>query len=88
MPVLLPQAVNRRQVIEFLKSRGIQTSIHYPPVHLFSIYHTTAGANQSGLPITEEVARRELTLPLYPGMTEEDVALVVDILEEALESLK
>jgi dTDP-4-amino-4,6-dideoxygalactose transaminase len=88
MPVLLPQEVNRRQVIEFLKSRGIQTSIHYPPIHLFSIYQTTTGQNKAGLPITEEVARRELTLPLYPGMSGEDVALVVDTLEEALESVK
>ncbi len=85
LPVLLPAAANRKQVMEFLKSRGIQTSIHYPPIHLFSIYQTFSSQNKRSLPVTEEVGRRELTLPLYPAMTPDDVALVVTTLREALE---
>lgn len=88
LPVLLPQDVDRRQIIEFLKSRGIQTSIHYPPVHRFSIYQSDSPQNNLALPITEEVGQRELTLPLYPAMTNEKVALVVDALGEALEFCK
>ncbi len=88
LPVLLPSAINRRQVMEFLKSRGIQTSIHYPAVHLFSIYRNFTHPNRFSLPISEEVARRELTLPLYPAMTVEDVSLVVNTLGEALDCLE
>ncbi|MFN7036671.1 MAG: DegT/DnrJ/EryC1/StrS family aminotransferase [Bellilinea sp.] len=66
----------------------IQTSIHYPPVHLFSIYQSNISQNKLALPITEEVARRELTLPLYPAMTAEDIALVVNTLGEALDYQK
>ncbi|GAP11696.1 predicted pyridoxal phosphate-dependent enzyme [Bellilinea caldifistulae] len=88
LPILLPQAANRRKIIEFLKSRGIQTSIHYPPVHQFSIYQPDTRPNNPALPITEEVGQRELTLPLYPAMTGEDVALVVNTLGEALEAFK
>jgi dTDP-4-amino-4,6-dideoxygalactose transaminase len=58
-----------------LKQAGIQTSLHYPPIHLFTYYQQN-GAYAS-LELTEALAGRELTLPLFPGMNEEDVNLVV-----------
>lgn len=82
LPVLLDEGIDRGRFIEAMKARGIQTSIHYPPVHQFTLYraHTPAQA----LPITERVGAREVTLPLYPGMAPEDVALVASAVEEAL----
>lgn len=86
-PILLPAEINRRQVMEMLKARGIQTSIHYPPIHLFSIYNSGDKKVSHSLPLTEEACRRELTLPLFPGMKEEDVSFVVSALKEALEGI-
>jgi dTDP-4-amino-4,6-dideoxygalactose transaminase len=75
LPALLPPSAERGRVMEHLKAQGIQTSIHYPPVHAFTAYRSTT--NGAVLPLTEDIARREITLPLYPMMKEEDVISVV-----------
>ncbi len=72
-PILLKHADCRPQFMSALKSHGIQTSIHYPPVHLFSYYRRTFGFRAGMLPNTEMAASREVTLPLYPGMEIEDI---------------
>jgi len=82
MPVLLPDHVDKTSFMEFLKSRGIQTSIHYPPSHQFRIYMENGKAND--LPRTENIASREVTLPLYPGLTDENVAFVAEAVRDAL----
>jgi dTDP-4-amino-4,6-dideoxygalactose transaminase len=77
MPVLLPKEAHRLEFMEGMKAEGVQTSIHYPPVHTFSAY---AGGNLHGpgdLKVTEQAAGREVTLPLYPGLADSDVTLVV-----------
>jgi dTDP-4-amino-4,6-dideoxygalactose transaminase len=78
MPIILPEGTNRSAVMERLKDEGIQTSIHYPPIHLFSYYQQQYGIHT--LNITENMAKRELTLPLFPGMEIGDVNYVVNTL--------
>ena len=82
MPVLLPAAIDRQTVIDWLRKRGIQTTVHYPPVHSLTFYNDL----QPGLhlPRTEEFARRELTLPLHPRMMMSTVEFVVNSLAGAL----
>ena len=81
-PVLLPERANRKTFIDAMRAARIQTSIHYPPIHRFSYYRSRYP--DVSLPITEEVAGREVTLPLYPGMTDEMVAWVIDAARQAL----
>ena len=81
-PVLLPQGVDRRAFIDKLRGAGIQTSIHYPPIHQFSHYKKLFP--DVSLPQTEAVASREVTLPLYPSMKDEDVELVVSAVKKAI----
>lgn len=76
MPVLLPRGTDRKLFMDQMKAQGIQTSIHYPPIHEFSAYKRAIGHGDPALPFTEEIARREVTLPLYPSMTDEDVKTV------------
>jgi len=83
-PVLVPDGVDRKKFIEVIKLGGIQTSIHYPPVHRFSYYRQRYP--DISLPLTEGVAKREVTLPLYPGMTDEQVNLVIGAVWKALET--
>jgi len=83
-PLLLDADINRDKLVEWLKVRGIQTSIHYPPIHLFDFYRRTFGFKEGLLPITEDVAKRELTLPLYPSMRAQDVQYVCDSIAEYL----
>ena len=79
-PVLLPEGVDREAFREKMKADGIQTSFHYPPVHQFKIYRNEG----EELRITENVARRQVTLPLFPGMTDEQQDLVIESVVRAL----
>ena len=70
----------RRRPPRARTTRGIQTSLHYPPAHRFSIY--ADGALE--LPLTEAYAAHAVTLPLFATMTDAQQDLVVDALAEAL----
>ena len=74
----LPQT--RDAVREHLHGRGIQTSIHYPPVHRFSIYRNTGVS----LPQTEAAADSEISLPMHGNLKTEEVDRVVDTLKEGI----
>lgn len=82
MPVLLPGRIDRSSFMESMKSQGIQTSIHYPPIHTFTAYNS--GKDKYFLPQTEDIASREVTLPLYPAMSDEDVFSVAEAISQAL----
>ena len=82
LPVLLPKGADRPLVADRMRKEGIQTSMHYPPIHRFSWYQSRFPA--VCLPKTEEFCRRELTLPLHPKMEEGDVEAVTGALAEAL----
>ena len=75
--VLLPEGTDRDQVRSGLAERGIQTSVHYPPIHGFSAYRSKPSR---ALPETDAVAARLLTLPLYGGLADEQVDAVVECL--------
>lgn len=85
LPVLLPEGCDRDAVRARLHGRGIQTSVHYPPAHLTAYYREALGTGPGLLPVTEAFAARALTLPLFPAMTEETVALVVRELASVLD---
>lgn len=82
MPVLLPAFVNRQNVIDYLRVAGIQTTIHYPPVHLLSLYRQLYP--NLHLPRTEVFAERELTLPLHPRINSSMLEMIVARLAEAV----
>lgn len=84
MPILLPAGTDRTAFMEQMKARGVQTSIHYPPIHKFSAYRNMNTQMPANLGVTEEVATREVTLPLYPALTEADVELVTRSVLESL----
>lgn len=77
-PVLLDEGIDRLAVIESLKQKGIQSSIHYPSFKEFTAYREQL--SRYSTPVADEISRRELTLPLYPTMGDEAVDLVVDAL--------
>jgi dTDP-4-amino-4,6-dideoxygalactose transaminase len=82
MPVLLPAETDRQTVIDGLRKRGVQTTVHYPPVHRLTFYNDVCP--NCHLARTEDFARRELTLPLHPQMSPAIVELVVNSLAESL----
>jgi dTDP-4-amino-4,6-dideoxygalactose transaminase len=82
MPILLPYGTNRSNFMDGMKSQGIQTSIHYPPIHMFTAY--SQSGDKYSLPNTVDAAGREITLPLYPTMSDDDIVTVVKAVECAL----
>lgn len=82
LPVLLPERTDRDYVIESLKLKGIQSSIHYPSFWSFSGYD--GWFSIADAPLAAEICKRELTLPLFPTMTDEEVDYVTTSLLEAL----
>jgi dTDP-4-amino-4,6-dideoxygalactose transaminase len=73
--VLLPEGTDRSAVRSTLEERGIQTSVHYPPIHTFTAYRS---ASRRPLPRTDAVAERLLTLPLFGGLSDEQVEAVIE----------
>jgi dTDP-4-amino-4,6-dideoxygalactose transaminase len=76
MTILLKNsnAENRNLVRTKLAEFGIQTSVHYPAVHRFSIYNE----NFTDLPLTDYVSENIVTLPMYSKLTLEDVDFIVN----------
>lgn len=87
-PILLPPACDRSRFMDEMKRRGIQTSVHYPPVHRFHYYQQHFQQALSSLPLTEEVGRREVTLPLHTLMTVDDVDFVCHGVGEILSQVR
>lgn len=74
--LVLPEGADRDGVRASLAERRIQTSMHYPPIHQFSAYRHLEP--KRALPITEAVAARLVTLPLYAHMSDDDVCAVTE----------
>ncbi|MDZ4730632.1 MAG: DegT/DnrJ/EryC1/StrS family aminotransferase, partial [Xanthomonadales bacterium] len=87
MPVLVPEGIDRDGVAARLKENGIQSSMHYRPIHLFSAFLNKPTIAKRHL-LTERLAERQITLPMYPTMTNGQVDLVCDCLIDSLAAKK
>jgi dTDP-4-amino-4,6-dideoxygalactose transaminase len=77
--VVLDDGMERARFREALAARGIQTSVHYPPAHRFSIY-----AWGGDLPVTEAYGARAVSLPLFATMTTAQQDEVVNAIRAAI----
>jgi dTDP-4-amino-4,6-dideoxygalactose transaminase len=66
-----------------MKSDGVQTSVHYPPIHHFSVFQDT---HSRPLANTDRLANRILTLPLYAHLSNDQVDTVAQSLAQALDA--
>lgn len=73
--------VDRDRVIEELKSQSIGTSVHFIPLHLHPLYHQL-GYRKGQFPNAEKQFSGAISLPIYPGMTDDDVDRVIEALAE------
>jgi len=75
----------RDRVKDHLNRKGIGATIYYKtPVHLMPLYRKLLNTREGLLPVTEELSRRLLSLPVHHGMSEEDVRRVAEEVKEAL----
>ena len=80
--ILLPADRPRDVFRTMLADRGIQTSVHYPPIERFTYYRSDH--TERRLAMTEAVASRIVTLPLYPHMGEGEITAVTSAVLEAV----
>jgi dTDP-4-amino-4,6-dideoxygalactose transaminase len=72
----------RAALMDALNARGIQTGIHYPyPVHLLPAY-ADLGYQAGDFPISEQIGAQELSLPMYPELTEAHISAVAEAVTE------
>lgn len=68
----------RDDLRNYLKSKGIDTGCHYPvPIHLQKAY-VSLNMPKGTLPVAEEISRCELSIPLYYGLTNDQVSYIID----------
>ena len=82
LPLLLSPSIERDEIRRKLGEKGVQTGIHYPPVYLFTYFKEKMGFREGLCPKTEDFAKREITLPLYPSLHPHQVEEVVSHLKE------
>ncbi|PIW60278.1 MAG: hypothetical protein COW13_03895, partial [Candidatus Omnitrophica bacterium CG12_big_fil_rev_8_21_14_0_65_50_5] len=75
---------NRDQVLKYIQDKGVGALIHYPiPIHLQEAY-AELGHKKGDFPVSEKFADEELSLPMFPHITREQVTYVSEAIKEAL----
>jgi len=78
-PILVSDG-KRDELKDYLEKNGVGTMIHYPiPPHKQKCYKVL---NQMNLPITEKIAQQELSIPIGPSITLEEVKLIVELINK------
>ncbi len=78
----------RDKLREYLLKRGISTKIYFDPVHLTKFYREKFGFKEGDLPITEEISKKVLTLPMYPTLKKEEIKYIVNNISQFMEERK
>ena len=76
--------VGRSEFIERMYEQGVACSVHYIPLHMHPYWRDTYGLRPEMFPVAQRCYERGLSLPIYPRMTEDDVARVVAAIEKSL----
>ncbi|HEX5081456.1 MAG TPA: DegT/DnrJ/EryC1/StrS family aminotransferase [Blastocatellia bacterium] len=76
-PIRLRPGIDRNEFIENMARSGVASSVHWRPLHLHPYYQESLGWRPEDCPVATEVWRRLVTLPLFPGMREEEVEHVI-----------
>ena len=85
-PVIIKEnaPVSRNQFIEIMADKGIGTSVHYKPLHRMSYYREKYGLDPKDFPNTEYIWKGTVSLPVYPGLTNEELEYVCDAVRNIL----
>ena len=71
--------IDRNAFLDELKEAGVGCSVHWRPLHLHPYYEETFGWRPEDLPAATAVWERLVSLPIFPGMTEEEIAHVIEV---------
>lgn len=74
----------RDKILSFINSQGVGAVINYPAIHLFSYYKKRFGFAEGMFPFAEEIAKREISLPLYSKLKDNEVDYVIETVSKAI----
>jgi len=80
--------IDRDQFIEELKERKIGTSVHFIPIHLHPYYRKKYGYKPEDYPVAYFNFKRIISLPIYPRMSDQDIADVIEAVVDVAEKYK
>ena len=78
-------AIDRAVFIEELRKRGIGASVHFIPLHIHPYYRETYGYSENDFPVAHREFQREVSLPIYSKMSDEEVNRVISAVLEIAE---
>ncbi len=81
-PVLLEADVNRIEFYTYLRAHNIGSQVHYIPVHLQPYYRRRFGYKLGDFPKTENFYAREISLPIFPGLTSVQQEYVIRVIKK------
>ena len=76
-PLLLSSGIDRRKLFSYLREREIGVQVHYIPVHLQPYYRKNYAYGPGDFPVAEDFYRREISLPIFPGLKREEQDYVI-----------
>jgi UDP-4-amino-4,6-dideoxy-N-acetyl-beta-L-altrosamine transaminase len=82
-PILLKD-YDRNKFIEELTKRNIGVSVHFIPLHLHPFYKREYGYNKGDFPVAENLYNSEVSLPLYPNLSEQDTNYIISAIKDIL----
>ena len=85
-PIRVP-GKDRKEIFLKLHEQGILCQVHYIPVHLQPYYRDTFGYHEGDYPVAEEYYQTEISLPLFPKMTDDDVNTVINAVQNVIGNL-
>ena len=83
-PVRVDASLDRAEVFDALRAEGLGVNVHYIPVHLHPYYRSRFGYRGGEFPIAETAYGRLISLPMFHGMTDEDVDDVILAVEKVM----
>jgi perosamine synthetase len=78
----LPDKKTRDHLQQHLTKAGIMTKVYFEPIHLKTFYTKEFNHKKSDLPVTEEMAEKVITLPLYPSLTKKEMDYIISAIEK------
>lgn len=77
-------SAGRKEIFAALRAEGIGVNVHYIPVHLHPYYREHFGTGPGLCPVAEDAYERILTLPVWPGMSDDDAGDVIRAVRKVL----
>ena len=71
---------NRKELREKLSNSGIETGMHYKPIHSFKYYKS-----KISLPVTEKVGKQIVTIPIHPNLKNNEINRIINLVNKFAE---